>query len=90
MISPRFAETICGQVHLFSQNFLRLLLKPLGAEVAAEVEAAFESTFSDAGRNSEMVRFVVRLISHPDFSKLLEALRERQGHKALEQPAMQV
>ena len=84
-ISPQLAEMMRNQVHRFLQHkCLHLLLEPLGAEVAGEVEIAFESTFSDARGSEMMMLSLIRLLSHRDFRKLMKALSERQGREVFE------
>ena len=83
-ISPQLAEMMRNQVHRFLHKCLHLLLEPLGAEVAGELEAAFEPTFSDARGSEMMMLSLVRLFSHRDFRKLMKALSERQGREVFE------
>lgn len=82
-ISPRFVRTIRCQVRQCVQRNLRALLEPLGSEVVGEAETALLKATEDMDI-FEWIRCMLEQIGHPEFQRLVKALREQRGPAALE------
>lgn len=81
-ISPHFAQMILGHVDQIMRKHLHLLLEPLGSEISGIAFELFESS-----TGLETIHSLVRLMSNSDFSKLMKALQNGKGFKAVEKLA---
>jgi len=81
-LSPHFAQMILGHVDQIMRTHLHLLLEPLGSEISGIAFELFESS-----TGLETIHSLVRLMSNPDFSKLMKALQSGKGFKAVEKLA---